>query len=41
MSIKEIAFSVGFQHHSSFVRAFHRVFAQTPIVYRKQQRAPK
>jgi transcriptional regulator GlxA family with amidase domain len=41
MSIKEIAFSVGFQHHSSFVRAFHREFAQAPIVYRKLQRAPK
>jgi AraC-like DNA-binding protein len=41
MAIKEIAFIVGFKHHSSFVRAFQREFGQTPIIYRKQHRAPK
>ena len=35
-SIKEIAHSVGYRHHSSFVRAFQRRFAQAPKHYRHQ-----
>ena len=39
--IKEIARAVGYEHHSSFVRAFHRRFAQSPKYYRRQNfRAP-
>lgn len=34
LSIKEIAHAVGYQHHSSFVRAFQRRFAQSPKYYR-------
>jgi len=34
--INEIARAVGYEHHSSFVRAFHRRFAQSPKYYRKQ-----
>lgn len=33
--IKEIAHSVGYEHHSSFVRAFQRRFAQSPKHYRR------
>jgi AraC-like DNA-binding protein len=36
MPIKEIAYAVGYEHHSSFVRAFHRRFAQSPRGYRQQ-----
>jgi len=36
LPIKQIAHSVGYQHHSSFVRAFQRRFAQTPKHYRSQ-----
>ena len=36
MSIKEIAYQVGYEHHSSFVRAFQRRFAQAPRYYRRQ-----
>jgi AraC-like DNA-binding protein len=36
MSVKEIAHSVGYEHVSSFVRAFERRFARTPLRYRKQ-----
>ena len=36
LSIKEIAHSVGYRHHSSFVRAFQRRFAQAPKHYRVQ-----
>jgi transcriptional regulator GlxA family with amidase domain len=36
LSIKEIAHSVGYRHHSSFVRAFQRRFAQAPKHYRLQ-----
>jgi AraC-like DNA-binding protein len=36
LPIKEIAHSVGYEHHSSFVRAFHRRFAQSPKYYRQQ-----
>ena len=34
MSIKEIAYAVGYEHASSFVRAFRHYFAQTPRAYR-------
>jgi AraC-like DNA-binding protein len=34
LSIKEIAHVVGYGHHSSFVRAFQRRFAQAPRQYR-------
>ncbi len=34
LSIKEIAYAVGYRHHSSFVRAFQRRFAQAPKHYR-------
>ena len=33
--IKQIAHTVGYKHHSSFVRAFQRRFAQTPKRYRQ------
>jgi AraC-like DNA-binding protein len=36
MQIKEIAYVVGYEHHSSFVRAFQRRFALTPRLYRQQ-----
>lgn len=36
LSIKEVAHQVGYQHHSSFVRAFERRFAQQPKTYRNQ-----
>jgi transcriptional regulator GlxA family with amidase domain len=36
LSIKEIAHEVGYSHHSSFVRAFQRRFAQAPKHYRCQ-----
>jgi AraC-like DNA-binding protein len=36
LSIKEIAHTVGYKHHSSFVRAFERRFAQAPKDYRRQ-----
>lgn len=36
LPIKEIAHAVGYEHHSSFVRAFHRRFAQSPKYYRQQ-----
>ena len=35
MEIKEIAYFVGYVHHSSFVRAFHRRFGQPPKHYRR------
>ncbi|MBV9770488.1 MAG: helix-turn-helix transcriptional regulator [Bryobacterales bacterium] len=35
LSIKEIAHSVGYKHHSSFGRAFHRRFAVAPNHYRR------
>ena len=34
LAIKEIAHAVGYEHHSSFVRAFSRRFAQSPKQYR-------
>lgn len=36
MQIKEIAYVVGYEHHSSFVRAFQRRFALAPRRYRQQ-----
>jgi AraC family transcriptional regulator len=35
MPIKQIAYTVGYEHHSSFVRAFQRRFAQAPGCYRR------
>lgn len=35
MGVKEIAYFVGYSHHSSFVRAFQRRFGQPPNRYRK------
>jgi two-component system response regulator YesN len=37
MSVKEIAHAVGYEHASSFIRAFERRFGQAPARYRKQQ----
>jgi AraC-like DNA-binding protein len=34
-SVKEIAHSVGYEHASSFIRAFERRFARPPAHYRK------
>jgi AraC-like DNA-binding protein len=36
LPIKEIAHEVGYEHHSSFVRAFQRRFEQSPKYYRQQ-----
>jgi AraC-like DNA-binding protein len=36
LSIKEITHAIGYQHTSSFVRAFERRFLQAPARYRKQ-----
>jgi len=36
MSVKEIAHTVGYEHASSFIRAFERRFTQAPARYRKQ-----
>jgi AraC-like DNA-binding protein len=36
MSVKEIAHCVGYEHVSSFIRAFERRFAWPPARYRKQ-----
>jgi AraC-like DNA-binding protein len=36
MSVKEIAHSIGYEHASSFIRAFERRFTQAPARYRKQ-----
>ncbi|HYL83344.1 MAG TPA: helix-turn-helix transcriptional regulator [Candidatus Angelobacter sp.] len=35
MSVKEIAHSVGYEHASSFIRAFERRFMEAPARYRK------
>ncbi|MGB2606950.1 MAG: helix-turn-helix transcriptional regulator [Candidatus Sulfotelmatobacter sp.] len=37
LSIKEIASTVGYEHTSSFSRAFERRFGQTPSSYRQAQ----
>jgi transcriptional regulator GlxA family with amidase domain len=36
LSVKEIAHEVGYQHVSSFIRAFERRFGPAPARYRKQ-----
>jgi AraC-like DNA-binding protein len=36
MSVKEIAHTVGYEHASSFIRAFEKRFTQPPARYRKQ-----
>jgi AraC-like DNA-binding protein len=35
MSVKEIAHTIGYEHASSFIRAFERRFSQAPARYRK------
>ncbi len=35
MRIKEIAHSAGYEHTSSFIRAFERYFSQAPRLYRR------
>jgi AraC-like DNA-binding protein len=37
MSIKEIASTIGYEHASSFTRAFERRFRQSPTCYRQGQ----
>jgi transcriptional regulator GlxA family with amidase domain len=37
LSIKEIACSVGYEHTSSFIRAFERHFGQAPNCYRQKR----
>jgi len=41
MSVKEIAHAIGYEHASSFIRAFERRFAQAPAHYRKQSDCTK
>jgi AraC-like DNA-binding protein len=36
LSIKEITHAIGYEHTSSFIRAFERRFLQAPVRYRKQ-----
>jgi two-component system response regulator YesN len=36
MSVKEVAYAVGYKHPPSFVRAFERMFRQTPGSYRQE-----
>lgn len=36
LSIKQIAYSVGYKHHSSFTRAFEQRFARSPKDYRRR-----
>ncbi len=40
MSIKEIACATGYEHTSSFTRAFERHFRQTPRYYRQTTKRP-
>ena len=37
LSIKEITHAVGYEHTSSFIRAFERRFTQAPARFRKQR----
>ena len=39
MRVKEITFSIGYQHETSFDRAFLRKFGCTPTDYRRVQRS--
>jgi transcriptional regulator GlxA family with amidase domain len=41
LSIKEIAVAVGYEHHSSFTRAFENRFSQAPKQYREQSDSTK
>ncbi len=41
LRIKEIAYAVGYEHSSSFIRAFERHFRQAPQIYRQQSRRMK
>jgi AraC family transcriptional regulator of arabinose operon len=41
LRIKEIAASVGYEHTSSFTRAFERRFAQAPLAYRRTGKLPE
>jgi AraC-like DNA-binding protein len=36
LSVKEITHAIGYEHTSSFIRAFERRFLQAPARYRKQ-----
>jgi two-component system, response regulator YesN len=36
MSVKEIAYTIGYEHASSFIRAFEKRFSMAPLRYRKQ-----
>jgi AraC-like DNA-binding protein len=36
LSVKEIAHTVGYEHSSSFIRAFERRFSQPPSLYRRR-----
>jgi AraC-like DNA-binding protein len=38
LSIKEITHTIGYEHTSSFIRAFERRFLQPPARYRKQNK---
>ena len=38
LSIKEITHAIGYEHTSSFIRAFERRFHQAPARYRKQNK---
>jgi AraC-like DNA-binding protein len=38
LSIKEITHAIGYEHTSSFIRAFERRFQQAPARYRKQNK---
>src|SRR5437016_1131566 len=38
MRVKEITYSIGYQHEPSFNRAFQKKFRCTPTDYRRQQR---
>jgi AraC-like DNA-binding protein len=41
MSVKEVAYAVGYKHPSSFVRAFERFFGQTPGQFRQKMLTKK
>lgn len=41
MRVKEIAFTVGYEHPSSFIRAFQRRFTEPPKAYRRNNHHPK
>jgi AraC-like DNA-binding protein len=38
LSLKEITHAIGYEHTSSFIRAFERRFQQAPARYRKQNK---